>query len=521
MDKSVVFEYLYQNNNNFNLKEVNKKKNRYYLDIFQTFDSSTKLITHHSKFGLGMEFQLEENELKKSYNRIENISFNDIYGCGIVLNKSILNKLKRGHLYLIEIEGTNIPEEEKHTFEILHKYPNNTINPILNIEKELFNSPQKNTFEFLLPSDYTSNSEIILLFYNSNLNEQIFSTFYLFNIKMYINKNIKSILLFQGKQGIPGEQGIRGLIGPPGNKGESGNKGDKGDSIIGPQGPEGIMGKCGNTPQHQWHNNKIRFQNEDGSWGDFNTIIKDNECYLSVFENEEKNIEGKLNIIKENNDYNLYLIHNNIEKKIRLNITEQDFNNKIEDLLQKKPLKDKSLFQGYFNNSNILLYPHYNNTYLENITIKWDNYQFNNSLIDVNDDGIITINNNDMYIINSEIWVQCQRDDGKKTQLTFELSVYLQKRNNSQWINLNLYDYGELCIVNTNDIWGVIRLNQIIENSSHDQYRLVIKTDPFKKNPKNLKVILNHGKIEVTTILIVPVSLSNSTELTVIESEGT
>ena len=421
-----IFEYFYQNNQ-LNLHHIKTKKEKYYLDILQTFDNSTKFVTHHNKHGIGFEYQLEEGKNIESYNRIDTIRYDDLYGCGIILKNDILGKLDRHSLYSIEIEGMNIPDNGNHVFDILHKYSNGNIVPIMNISKKLINSPKKNIFEFIVPEDLTERSEIILVFYNNLLNDQIFSTFYLYNIRFYKEENIKSIILFQGKQGIQGEQGIAGLFGPPGNKGEKGNSGEKGDSIIGPQGLIGPPGISGDTPSHQWNNNKVRFQNTDGSWGDFNTLMNNN-CQVMVNDEDNTN-SGELMIIREQDAYSLYLSTSRLEEKLKLNINELDLDRKLEDYLETKPYKEKTIFQSSFNSSNILLYPQYNNTHDEGFTIlKWDDNNYENNYIDYKD-GIITINNNDIFYLSCEIWLKCLREDGKKTQIDFEYSLFLQKKN--------------------------------------------------------------------------------------------
>ena len=155
-----IFEYYYQNNQ-FNLQHIKKKKEKFYVDKIQTFDISTKFVTHHNKHGLGFEYQLEEGKKIVSYNRIETISFQDLYGCGIILKNDILEKLDKHSLYSIEIEGVNIPDTANHVFDILHKYSNGNIVPIMNISKKLVNTPKKNLFEFIVPEDITEKSEII------------------------------------------------------------------------------------------------------------------------------------------------------------------------------------------------------------------------------------------------------------------------------------------------------------------------------------------------------------------------
>jgi hypothetical protein len=63
-----------------------------------------------------------------------------------------------------------------------------------------------------------------------------------------------------GKQGTQGERGLQGL---PGERGEQGLSGKDGQSIKGPQGGKGDI------PAHEWDGTKLRFQNPDGTWGEF------------------------------------------------------------------------------------------------------------------------------------------------------------------------------------------------------------------------------------------------------------
>ena len=82
-----------------------------------------------------------------------------------------------------------------------------------------------------------------------------------------------------GRQGEAGIQGPQGIQGPKGDTGERGPKGDKGDrGPVGPMGSkglDGIEGKDGKNgingrvPKHEILGTKIRFENPDGSWGDY------------------------------------------------------------------------------------------------------------------------------------------------------------------------------------------------------------------------------------------------------------
>jgi hypothetical protein len=71
----------------------------------------------------------------------------------------------------------------------------------------------------------------------------------------------------QGPQGIPGAQGEQGPQGEPGAQGAPGPQGPQG-----PQGIQGIQGPIGLTPAHQWFGTFLRFQNQDGSWGNLTDL---------------------------------------------------------------------------------------------------------------------------------------------------------------------------------------------------------------------------------------------------------
>lgn len=55
--------------------------------------------------------------------------------------------------------------------------------------------------------------------------------------------------------GPTGARGEQGLVGEKGDKGEQGDKGDKGEQ--------------GEIPAHEWLGTKLRFQNADGTWGEW------------------------------------------------------------------------------------------------------------------------------------------------------------------------------------------------------------------------------------------------------------
>ena len=91
---NIIFEYNYQNTDILNVSEIKgKNKNIKYIDIFQTFDNTTKFLTNHTEFGLGIEFQLEESsQYQLSFNRCQKLGMDDLHGCGIILSKNILSQ---------------------------------------------------------------------------------------------------------------------------------------------------------------------------------------------------------------------------------------------------------------------------------------------------------------------------------------------------------------------------------------------------------------------------------------------
>lgn len=81
-------------------------------------------------------------------------------------------------------------------------------------------------------------------------------------------------------KGLQGAAGKDGLIGRDGRDGKDGIDGIGRDGIdgkdglngVGVRGDRGIMGEKGEAgppPKHQVENNEIRFQNQDGTWGDW------------------------------------------------------------------------------------------------------------------------------------------------------------------------------------------------------------------------------------------------------------
>ena len=85
-----------------------------------------------------------------------------------------------------------------------------------------------------------------------------------------------------GPQGLQGEQGLTGAsgsAGPQGLQGEQGLTGASGSAgpqgLQGEQGIQGLTGASGSTglaAAHEWSGTEIRFQNPDGSWGDYTDL---------------------------------------------------------------------------------------------------------------------------------------------------------------------------------------------------------------------------------------------------------
>jgi len=71
----------------------------------------------------------------------------------------------------------------------------------------------------------------------------------------------------QGIQGVQGAKGERGEKGDKGDRGESGAKGAKGDK--GDAGAKGDTGDRGETPRHEVKDDKIRFFQAGGFWGEW------------------------------------------------------------------------------------------------------------------------------------------------------------------------------------------------------------------------------------------------------------
>jgi hypothetical protein len=79
-----------------------------------------------------------------------------------------------------------------------------------------------------------------------------------------------------GKPGPRGEKGENGKTGPPGDPGGIGPNGKKGDpgvngrqGIAGPPGPPGEKGETGPPPDHEWRGTEVRFEAADGGWGEY------------------------------------------------------------------------------------------------------------------------------------------------------------------------------------------------------------------------------------------------------------
>jgi len=105
------------------------------------------------------------------------------------------------------------------------------------------------------------------------------------------------IEVMKGEKGDTGAVGPRGPIGPRGERGQRGEKGERGrDGRDGVDGKDGEVGKDGRdgkdavvdykrvvretldkipkpkdgkTPKHEWDGKKLRFENPDGTWGEW------------------------------------------------------------------------------------------------------------------------------------------------------------------------------------------------------------------------------------------------------------
>ena len=90
----------------------------------------------------------------------------------------------------------------------------------------------------------------------------------------------------EGPQGTKGDQGLTGPAGPEGPQGPQGLQGIEGSQgelgPVGPEGPQGARGhhgingedgEKGDRPNHEWRGPELRFENPDGSWGEY-TFLK-------------------------------------------------------------------------------------------------------------------------------------------------------------------------------------------------------------------------------------------------------
>ncbi len=105
-----------------------------------------------------------------------------------------------------------------------------------------------------------------------------------------------------GPQGIQGPAGVQGPIGPRGIQGIQGVEGPQGpygpspnhewlgtelrfqqgdgtwgnwENLVGPigaTGPQGVQGPVGPVPQHEWYDTQLRFLNQNGTWGNFTDL---------------------------------------------------------------------------------------------------------------------------------------------------------------------------------------------------------------------------------------------------------
>lgn len=81
----------------------------------------------------------------------------------------------------------------------------------------------------------------------------------------------------RGPRGFTGSQGPSGksIVGPVGPQGPKGDRGPQG--IIGNRGPEGEKGEDGENgrpPKHEYKPGMLRFENPDGTWGEWIDLTK-------------------------------------------------------------------------------------------------------------------------------------------------------------------------------------------------------------------------------------------------------
>lgn len=91
-----------------------------------------------------------------------------------------------------------------------------------------------------------------------------------------LEEKIKSIPKGDKGDSIKGDKGDKGDRGEKGDRGDRGSSGDKGDSgkngidgKPGKNGDKGEKGDKGDIPKHEVRGLKIRFENPDGSWGEW------------------------------------------------------------------------------------------------------------------------------------------------------------------------------------------------------------------------------------------------------------
>jgi hypothetical protein len=77
----------------------------------------------------------------------------------------------------------------------------------------------------------------------------------------------------KGDMGVAGPTGATGPQGPQGPKGNTGATGPQGlQGSKGDTGPQGPKGETGLSPAHEWDGSLLRFQNADGTWGEFSDL---------------------------------------------------------------------------------------------------------------------------------------------------------------------------------------------------------------------------------------------------------
>lgn len=85
----------------------------------------------------------------------------------------------------------------------------------------------------------------------------------------------KGVQGVQGETGLTGETGLRGELGNRGLAGLRGKEGPLGkQGIQGNEGDKGEKGNDGFIPKHEFKNGQLRFENPDGTWGEWISLIK-------------------------------------------------------------------------------------------------------------------------------------------------------------------------------------------------------------------------------------------------------